>query len=368
MARRGKVKYKDVVKKTGFQKTKKIHRPKQRKTYSLYKKDYQNKSSENTKISSPTPAKKRKIEEPEVEQPEQYDSSSEEDANELHNLINTFKQKEIDKKSLAIESSESDDSGPISDNEHEQSESDDVKDKISEITTLDSAHNDVKDEQNAHQTDENVEAEIDLETQTEDDNENSEDPFTKHLFYDLSENLVASLQNLPMSVNTHTENWPLIGNLHMQIPKVDTVSANDNSFGILEKKVFASAGTVPKRISKSKIAEDLFIKSQIVPNLSKANSTASDNIFTPLQAELFSVFNNYNDVYFPQRTFANSEEIRFIYSLHAVNHVLKTRIKIIHHNAKLSAKEGGDTEFRDQGLVRPKVRKICLYFSYVPHR
>lgn len=47
---------------------------------------------------------------------------------------------------------------------------------------------------------------------------------------------------------------------------------------------------------------------------------------------------------------------RFLYCMHAVNHALKTRLKVIHHNARLTDRFEIPDEFRDQGLVRPKVR------------
>ncbi|CAB0002280.1 unnamed protein product [Nesidiocoris tenuis] len=61
------------------------------------------------------------------------------------------------------------------------------------------------------------------------------------------------------------------------------------------------------------------------------------------------------DVYLPELTFDNVTQIRLSYCTHVVNHVLKSRLKIIHHNAKLSKKDEVPEEFRDQGLVRPKV-------------
>lgn len=48
--------------------------------------------------------------------------------------------------------------------------------------------------------------------------------------------------------------------------------------------------------------------------------------------------------------------------------MLKTRTKIIHHNAKLSKKNDLTEDYRDQGLVRPKVciqynkEKLCTPF------
>lgn len=51
----------------------------------------------------------------------------------------------------------------------------------------------------------------------------------------------------------------------------------------------------------------------------------------------------------------NTDELRLAYCAHVVNHVLKSRLKILHHNAKLSRKDDVPEEFRDQGLMRPKV-------------
>lgn len=101
----------------------------------------------------------------------------------------------------------------------------------------------------------------------------------------------------------------------------------------------------------------MFVKQQIQQHLSFANSAnSSKGGMTPLQSEVFAVLNNYQDLYMPERSSRNAEELRFTYCLHAVNHVLKTRAKILLHNSRLvnRAAEVPD-EFRDQGLVRPKV-------------
>lgn len=52
---------------------------------------------------------------------------------------------------------------------------------------------------------------------------------------------------------------------------------------------------------------------------------------------------------------------RFLYCLHAVNHSLKTRLKVIHHNARLTDRFDIPDEFRDQGLVRPKVLIVAPF-------
>ncbi|KAM0808919.1 putative U3 small nucleolar RNA-associated protein 25 [Seiridium cardinale] len=75
-----------------------------------------------------------------------------------------------------------------------------------------------------------------------------------------------------------------------------------------------------------------------------------------LEQVLYPLTFGYNDLLFCGRTPRNAEIIRQMASLHAINHVFKTRDRVIKNNAKL-AKEGEDTEFepRDQGYTRPKV-------------
>lgn len=67
---------------------------------------------------------------------------------------------------------------------------------------------------------------------------------------------------------------------------------------------------------------------------------------------------NYRDVNYQYKTFTN-KNYRRIYVMHALNHIFKTRDRIIKNTAKLHAhKESNndeEPEFRDQGFTRPKV-------------
>lgn len=343
MTRRGKIKYKDVVKKRGFQKPMKTKKKQiQRKTYSLYKKNIKSENKGLTeKLENVPVQQKAENNEPEYA----VDSSSEDEVNPFQDLIKTFKNNNA-KTNLAIESSS-------------ESEKEDENEKMEEdIENITGPKSSVNEETIpiAHEDDDNPndqEEEIDLDPQIEDAFENPGDPFSKHISYELNESLLTSVQSVPMIFNTHNEFWPILGNLNIQIPKCNQVGI-ENSFALIDKKTFALEGSIPKRISKTKTLEELFIKSQIIPNINKSN-VFKDESFSPLQFELFSIINNYQDLYFPQETFFNMEQVRFIYCLHAVNHILKTRIKVIHHNGKLSTRKDVPEEFRDQGLVRPKV-------------
>ena len=68
---------------------------------------------------------------------------------------------------------------------------------------------------------------------------------------------------------------------------------------------------------------------------------------------------NYHDILFPHRTLVNSEILRKLACLHAINHVFKTRDVVIKDNARLAREDAQeDLEYRDQGFTRPKILLI----------
>ncbi|KAL9954193.1 hypothetical protein ACROYT_G041696 [Oculina patagonica] len=88
------------------------------------------------------------------------------------------------------------------------------------------------------------------------------------------------------------------------------------------------------------------------------NIPGSEGMFTPLQQDLFGHINSYQDLFYSNRTFQNGDEIRRLYCLHAVNHILKTRSRVVKNTTKIvqSWKDKKDIgEQRDQGLTRPKI-------------
>ncbi|ORY59571.1 putative nucleolus protein required for cell viability [Pseudomassariella vexata] len=90
----------------------------------------------------------------------------------------------------------------------------------------------------------------------------------------------------------------------------------------------------------------------------KLAETAMEKLpaFNPLEQVLYPATFGYSDLLFCGRTTKNADSLRQMVVLHAVNHIFKTRDRVIKNNAKL-AKESDNTEFepRDQGFTRPKV-------------
>uniref|UniRef100_T1HCF5 Digestive organ expansion factor homolog n=1 Tax=Rhodnius prolixus TaxID=13249 RepID=T1HCF5_RHOPR len=122
---------------------------------------------------------------------------------------------------------------------------------------------------------------------------------------------------------------------------------------LLEQNSFAELRTLPD-VCPEFSWDKLHIKSQIIENV-KEKSKLLNSGKSALQEELLIIASNYHDIYFPEETFENIEAIQFVYCVHAINHVIKARLKVLHHNSKLSKRVDVPEEFRDQGLVRPKV-------------
>ncbi|KAI0407654.1 hypothetical protein F4802DRAFT_552793 [Xylaria palmicola] len=101
-------------------------------------------------------------------------------------------------------------------------------------------------------------------------------------------------------------------------------------------------------------SSSLKLKHRLVGTANKLRPT-----FDKLEQVLYPITFGYQDLLFCGRSPDNSDSLRRMACLHAVNHVFKTRDRVIKNNAKL-AREGENTGFepRDQGFTRPKVLMI----------
>lgn len=198
------------------------------------------------------------------------------------------------------------------------------------------------------------------------------DKFDLHLNYDLSPQLLECLNDTHLS-KKEMLHWPSLGRLQVEIPTVNGDTERNQPAKKKKKTlldddtVYATEGTTPTLIdSKNVDLESIGIKVQLRPHVvaaNKCNVKDKAKPFTDLQCELFSIMNNYQDLFYPQRSHANGEEIRFMYTLHALNHIMKTRTKVLNHNLKLKMMALADPKaaaiipdkYRDQGLFRTKV-------------
>ncbi|KAM3582055.1 rRNA-binding ribosome biosynthesis protein utp25 [Umbelopsis sp. WA50703] len=112
---------------------------------------------------------------------------------------------------------------------------------------------------------------------------------------------------------------------------------------------------------------DFNVKQRIQSHWLKVNEECLQDrksIMTPLQKSLFHTFNQYQDVAFCNRDIENAKEIRRAYALHALNHVLKNRDRVMKNNERISKAQKANRdieEIRDQGFTRPKVLIILPF-------
>ncbi|XP_017045026.1 U3 small nucleolar RNA-associated protein 25 homolog [Drosophila ficusphila] len=167
--------------------------------------------------------------------------------------------------------------------------------------------------------------------------------FSKRFDFELSTDNINDLI-AGKDVKTTKSDWSALGKVKFDFPR-------------LSKEFKEPDCTEPKQIVQSSDLQKLEVKMPI-PGNAKLPLTA-------LQSQLFYIANNYQDLYYPQRTHGNGEDIRYVYCLHALNHMLKVRSLILRNNEKVSVlaktQKMSPNEisipeiFRDQGLKRMKV-------------
>ncbi|PMD44212.1 U3 small nucleolar RNA-associated protein 25 [Hyaloscypha variabilis F] len=170
----------------------------------------------------------------------------------------------------------------------------------------------------------------------EDDLEDASDPFEAH-FADPDDNILSRrLKSLA------TSQWAA---QKLSIPK----------FG---KVVMSVPGSEEPRASSGLRSmsgpADLKLKQKLAGVISK-QLVEFDSLEKYIAPSIF----DYQDILYCERRPTNSEILRRLVCLHVINHIFKTRDRVIKNNARLAKEENNDDlELRDQGFTRPKVLMI----------
>lgn len=105
---------------------------------------------------------------------------------------------------------------------------------------------------------------------------------------------------------------------------------------------------------KIRSTHDLQLKARLIDNAQKVVGAFKDEVEQAIAPSIFG----YQDVLFGARTVQNAGRLRDITCLHALNHILMGRDRVLKNNAKLAAageNEDPNVEYRDQGFTRPKI-------------
>ncbi|KAI0229305.1 Digestive organ expansion factor-like protein [Lamellibrachia satsuma] len=191
----------------------------------------------------------------------------------------------------------------------------------------------------------------DLEEKDNSDNEEvalkDDDWFSRHFEVDLEESVAEKLAETEEPWLRDPVKMPHVGRCQLSwLPATQKVAPQ-----FKEK-------TLRKLQVKKKLCEQLRPTNLRLTNASLSNT---DDL-TPLQHSIFTTLNGYQDLYYPERTRHNAEQLRLVYCLHAINHILKTRSRVMAHNAKIKARKDATLDdHRDQGLTRPKVLVVLPF-------
>ncbi|CAN9242589.1 unnamed protein product [Alternaria alternata] len=141
--------------------------------------------------------------------------------------------------------------------------------------------------------------------------------------------------------------------------RLNRIAANQWTSQKLDRKPGLGAGVlqvpsdeVKTPVRKLRSVRDVELKARLVENAQKRIGT-----FDELEQAITPSIFGYQDLLFGARTVQNASRLRDITCLHALNHILMTRDRVLKNNAKLAQTKDDDTdtEYRDQGFTRPKI-------------
>ncbi|PVH85347.1 U3 small nucleolar RNA-associated protein 25 [Cadophora sp. DSE1049] len=174
-----------------------------------------------------------------------------------------------------------------------------------------------------------------LEDEDEDESEDSSDPFEVHFAAPDDNVLAQRLKALELNQWTSQKlALPKLGKSLISLPGKDV-----------------SKTAVPVPVSSP---SELNLKQRLARAMAEQKPT-----FDLLEKSIAPLIFGYQDLFYCERNTAKSESLRRLTCLHAINHVFKTRDRVIKNNARLTKEDNSDDlELRDQGFTRPKVLMI----------
>ena len=291
-----------------------------------------------------------------TERTEESSSSSEEEEQEsVHGkMMEIFGGNILD--NHAIES----DSDNDEDDDEVKEGSEDRKDSLDDGSDLEGSEDEVDDEdENLEEEEEDEDDEEDTDKQeTNDQSEPADggeeevceqkDPFSAHFEMDISADLAESCADR-RRWSTSSLTFPALGHLHV-------TNVTEEQEKTKTKLLTCDDGQNDHRTFHNRlISAPPEIKSPANLHLKKKLKDSFSDSPSPMSTELLSVLGDYKDLLFTERSTGNAGELRRSYVLHCLNHVLKTRAKILNNNTKHQAREVGEEKLRDQGFTRPKV-------------
>ncbi|PWY81821.1 U3 small nucleolar RNA-associated protein 25 [Aspergillus heteromorphus CBS 117.55] len=151
---------------------------------------------------------------------------------------------------------------------------------------------------------------------------------------------------------------------HFSIPKEDELTQKIKAIG--ENKWKTTKKELPEELKFVRSVPDTGDEASWLPamkNISSAKlkrklkAPAAENIpeISGQAQQLAPYIFGYQDVLYGARSTSNVAQMRDLLALHATNHVLKTRDRVLKNNARLAKEQDADLDVRDQGFTRPKV-------------
>ncbi|EFX88357.1 hypothetical protein DAPPUDRAFT_305636 [Daphnia pulex] len=309
---------------------------------------------------------------------ESSSSESEEEVKPYTQLLSMFKSSSRAQQVLTSDEEQSDDEEEAEDM-NDQSNEDDIGSEEEDSAQEDEEVGEEEsgssvgvaeeiDEENSIHEDLEVESEEEEHSGDEEEETLSTDPFHLHFDREINENLLEVLTS-SKPYETQELKWKALERMVVHLPTKPEKHTSQPKPTLLGETIesYVIPGSLPVLKNGIPLSE-YGVKLQLCSNLDTRplsdNKQTAEELLSPLQHELFTLANEYRDVYYPEMNHLNNDEIRTVYCLHSLNHVMKSRDKVLLHNAKLKkAKENGvatdEIEYRDQGLVRPRVLIIA---------